>query len=181
MASDTISSRYAEALFELGEEHDCVEQFRDELDGLVEMFDESDDFREVLLNPGIDIEERRRAIRAVADELDLMEMVANFVMTLLDNDRIRKLRDIAEAYRGRVDEEQGRVRANLTTAIELDDDQRGQLQEVLSEMTGRDVVLETDVDPELLGGAVTRVDGVVYDGSVRNQLNNLRDQILEQV
>lgn len=181
MASDTISSRYAEALFELGEEHDCVEQFRDELDGLVEMFDESDDFREVLLNPGIDIEERRRAIRAVADELDLMEMVANFVMTLLDNDRIRKLRDIAEAYRGRVDEEQGRVRANLTTAIELDDDQRGQLQEVLSEMTGRDVVLETDVDPDLLGGAVTRVDGVVYDGSVRNQLNNLRDQILEQV
>jgi len=181
MASDTISSRYAEALFELGEEHDCVEQFRDELDGLVEMFDDSDDFREVLLNPGIDIEERRRAIRAVADELDLMEMVANFVMTLLDNDRIRKLRDIAEAYRGRVDEEQGRVRANLTTAIELDDDQRGRLQEVLSEMTGRDVVLETDVDPDLLGGAVTRVDGVVYDGSVRNQLNNLRDQILEQV
>lgn len=181
MASDTISSRYAEALFELGEEHDCVEQFRDELDGLVEMFDDSDDFREVLLNPGIDIEERRRAIRAVADELDLMEMVANFVMTLLDNDRIRKLRDIAEAYRGRVDEAQGRVRANLTTAIELDDDQRGRLQDVLSEMTGRDVVLETDVDPDLLGGAVTRVDGVVYDGSVRNQLNNLRDQILEQV
>jgi F-type H+-transporting ATPase subunit delta len=181
MANDTVSSRYAQALLELGQQHDCADEFLEQSTALVGLFEQSADFREVLLNPGINIEERRKTVRAIGEALGLNQMVTNFVMLLLDNDRIRKLPGIAEAYREKLNDARGRVRANVTTAVSLSDDQLGRIRDVLAEVTGREVELETDVEPDIIGGAVARVDGVVYDGSVRSQLHELKDKILQEV
>jgi F-type H+-transporting ATPase subunit delta len=181
MASDAAAKRYADALFEIGVEHDKLDALHDQLDGVLEAFRESKDFRNLLLHPSIDVDVRRNALREVADSWELDQMVVNFLFVLLDNERVRSLPSVLEAYRQRLDDREGNLRATVTTAVELDDNQKSALQEVLSEKFGRDIILTTETDEDLIGGAVTRVGGRVYDGSVRNQLDQLRDNILEEV
>lgn len=181
MAQDAVARRYAEALFELGVEHDKLETFLDQIDGLVETFHNSQVFRHLLLNPGIDQDERREAIRHIGGKLDLDQMLINFLFLLLDNDRVRKLPGIEEAFRHHVDRARNRVRATVTSAVPLEGSEKRALQEVLGEMTGKEIVLSTEVDESLIGGAVARVGSTIYDGSVRNQLEQLKDNILQEV
>ena len=181
MASDAVARRYAHALFEIGQEHGKLEALRDELDSIAGAFDDSDEFRRLLLHPGIDVQERRSAIRTLADSWDIDPMLVNFVFLLLDNERVRKLPAIAELYRDYVDQEAGNVRATVTSAVELDGGEKRALKQVIGEMTGKDVILTAEVDESIIGGAITRIGGVVYDGSVRNQLENLKANILQEV
>ena len=181
MASDAVARRYAHALFEIGQEHGKLKGLRDELDSIAAAFGGSDEFRRLLLHPGIETDERRSAIRTLAESWGLDEMLVNFVFLLLDNERVRKLPAIAEVYRGLVDEEAGHVRATVTSAVELDGGEKRALKDVIGEMTGKEVILTTEIDESIIGGAITRIGGVVYDGSVRNQLENLKENILQEV
>jgi len=179
--SDAVARRYANALFEIGVEHSAVETFHDHLEGLREAFVDSETFRHLLLHPAIEVAQRRDALEELADRWELDERIRNFLFVLLDNERIGKIPAIASIYRRLVDEREGTVRAEVTSAAELDGDQTEALAEVLSEMTDRQVMLTTRVDESLIGGAVTRIGSKVYDGSIRNQLEQLQDNILEEV
>ena len=181
MASDAAARRYAHALFEIGVEHDKLEALGEQLDTLVDAFEESVAFRHLLLHPGIEAGERRRTIEQLADKWGLDGMMVNFVFLLLDNERIRRIPAIAGYYRELVDEEEGNIRATVTSAIELDGGEERAIKDVLSEKTGKDVILTTKIDEDLIGGAVTRIGGTVFDGSVRNQLDQLKQNILEEV
>jgi F-type H+-transporting ATPase subunit delta len=181
MASDAAAKRYADALFEIGVEHDKLDALHDQLEGVLGAFRQSKDFRNLLLHPSIDVDVRRNALREVADSWGLDQLVVNFLFILLDNERVRALQSILEAYREQLDKREGNLRATVTTAVELDDEQSEAIQEVLSEKFGKDIILTTETDEELIGGAVARVGGRVYDGSVSNQLDQLKDNILEEV
>lgn len=181
MASDAAAKRYADALFEIGVEHDKLDTLHDQLDSVLEAFHQSKDFRNLLLHPSIDVDVRRNTLRKLADDWELDQLVVNFLFVLLDNERIRALPSILEAYRQQLDDKEGNLRATVTTAVELDDDQKSALQEVLSEKFGKNIILTTETDEDLIGGAVARVGGRVYDGSVANQLDQLKDNILEEV
>lgn len=181
MSQDAAADRYAQALFELGVEHDQLEGLLEELTAVREVFEESSVFRHLMLHPGIDRGERREAIRELADQWGLDDMLRNFLFILLDNERVRKLHQIERSYRELVDEHQGNVRATVTSAVELDGGQEEAIRDVLAEATGRDVILETEVDEDLIGGAVTRIGDIEYDGSVRNHLEQLKHRILREV
>lgn len=180
-ASDAVAERYAQALFDLGLEHDKLDTFLDQIQAVRGVFDTSRPFRHLLLHPGIERAERRSAIRELADDWGLDEMVRNFLFILLDNERVRKLDEIERAYRQTVDEHHGNVRATVTSAVELDDGQRDAIREVLSDATGKDVILETEVDESLIGGAVTRLGDMEFDGSVSNHFDQLKQRILREV
>lgn len=180
-AQDAVAERYAQALFDLALEHDKLETFLDQLQAVENVFESSSAFRHLLLHPGIERTERRSALRDLAEEWGLEEMIRNFLFILLDNERVQKLEEIERAYRELVDEHQGNVRATVTSAVELDDDQRDAIRDVLSDATGKDVILETELDESLIGGAVTRLGDMEFDGSVKNHLEQLRERILREV
>lgn len=179
--SDATARRYANALFDIGEEHDAVEEFYEHLDAVREAFVESEEFRHLLLHPAIEVTNRRAALDHLVDKWELDERIRNFLFLLLDNDRIGKLPAIASIYQRLLDERAGIVRAEITSAVELDDDQTEALQDVLSEITAKEVQVTTDVDESLIGGVVARVDSKVFDGSIQNQFEQLKNNILQEV
>lgn len=181
MSGHPVAKRYAHALLELGAEQGNTEALREQLDALAEIFGQSKVFRTAMLNPSVELEERRNTVRAVAEKLELNDTVKNFCLLLLDNDRFRILPHIVETFGKLVDDRSGNIRATLTSATELDDEQVKRIKKALSEVTGKNVVIEKDIDESLLGGVVARVGSRVYDGSVRTQLESLRESILREV
>lgn len=181
MANAPVAGRYAQALFELGIEKDQVEPLGEALAELSRFFKDSAELRSVLLNPAIKLSERRDVIDAVAKKAQWPPLFRNFVMLLLDKDRLRHVGEIAKAYAIKMDDNLGRARARVTSAVALGDEDLETLKKRLGEMTGKDVVMTTDVDEELIGGVIARVGGTIYDGSVRTQLQRMREAILKEV
>jgi F-type H+-transporting ATPase subunit delta len=181
MAGEPVARRYAQALLEIGVEQKNYEKLREQLDELAAIYKESKPFRTALLNPSIGLDERRKVIRAIADKRGFDRMVINFALLLLDNDRFRIVPTIAREFGRVVDQKAGNVRAQITSAVELDATQKKNIETTLGQMTGKNVLLETKVDEALLGGAVTRIGSMVYDGSVRSQIERLRESILAEV
>ncbi|MGM0558572.1 MAG: ATP synthase F1 subunit delta [Myxococcota bacterium] len=181
MSGHPVAKRYAHALLELGTERSNTDALREQLDGLAELYADSKVFRTSMLNPSVQLEERRNTVRAIAEKLELDDIVKNFCLLLLDNDRFGVLPHIAEVFGKMVDDRSGNIRATITSASELDDEQVDQIKKALSAVTGKNVFVEKAVDESLLGGVVARVGGRVYDGSVRSQLESLRESILREV
>lgn len=181
MAGEQLARRYAQALLDIGVEQGNYETMLAQLEELAGLYEQSKPFRTVLRNPSIQLEERRGIVRAIAKKRGWHQMVTNFSLLLLDNDRFRLITVIARQFSQMVDQKLGNVRAKVTSAVELSAAQRNEMQAALAKVTGKNVVLETEVDESLLGGAVTRIAGTVYDGSVRSQIDRLRESILAEV
>ncbi|MFP4598443.1 MAG: ATP synthase F1 subunit delta, partial [Persicimonas sp.] len=124
MAGEPVARRYAQALLELGVEQKNYEELRAQIDELAAIYADSKPFRTALLNPSIQLEERRAVIKAIAQKHDWHPMIVNFSLLLLDNDRFRVVPTIASEFGRLVDDKSGDVRATVTSAVELDDAQR---------------------------------------------------------
>ncbi|MFW5968061.1 MAG: ATP synthase F1 subunit delta [Persicimonas sp.] len=181
MAGEPVARRYAQALLEIGRERQDLDTLRDQVAELGRIFEESKPFRTALMNPSVTLEERRKIIEALAERRGWDEVVANVARLMLDNDRFGLLPTVADELGRMVDKEAGRVRARVTSASELDESQKDAIEDVLSQMTGKQVLVETDTDPSLLGGVVARIGSMVYDGSVKHQIERLRSSILAEV
>ncbi len=181
MATTPVARRYARALLELGIEYRNLDKLNEQLGALGRVYTSSGDLSNVLLNPSIKLEERRAVVRAIAAQYSLEPLLLNFALLLMDKDRFRQISAIAEEFSRLVDEKKGNIRADVTSASPLSPIQQNELKKAISAMTGKNVVLESQVDPSLIGGAVTRVGDVIYDGSVRTQLQKMREAILKEV
>ena len=171
-----VSIRYARALLELGDEGGTVTRTQDELARFVEAYEGSTDLRSVLLNPSISLDERKNLIKKLAVRLRLSSLTTNFALLLLDKGRVSEVPAIGATFQRLADDKAGNVRANVTSAIELNAMQIAKIKTTLSALTGKKVIVDANVDEALLGGVVTRVAGKVYDGSLRSQLKAIRNQ-----
>ncbi len=172
-----VSIRYARALLELGLEEKIADKLQEELGNLAQMYQDSRDLQVVLTNPSIEVEERKALLRAIGKKMGLSGLMTNFLLLLLDKDRMAALPQIARSFQRLADAEAGRVRAEVTSASAMSTAQVNKMKALLSKMTGKTVVLEQRQDPSLLGGVVTRIGGKVYDGSLRTQLEALRKSV----
>jgi F-type H+-transporting ATPase subunit delta len=177
----SISRRYARALIEVGIDKGSAEQLLEQVTEYADLYSESRELRNVLSNPAVKLEERRGLVRAIGAKAGWNQFVTNFGLLLLDNDRAKFLPGVALELSTMYDEHVGNVRASVTSARDLSGSRIEEIKKAIADMTGKNVILETEVNPELIGGVITRVGSVVYDGSVRNQLNNLRESILDEV
>ncbi|HUJ25166.1 MAG TPA: ATP synthase F1 subunit delta [Myxococcales bacterium] len=177
MIDARAARRYARALLELGTQDGKHEQYGHELDAVMQALKESREARWVLENPGYTAQQRHAAVEALSITLQLSPTVVSFLRLLVDRQRTPALADIVRAYRAMLDKEQGRVRATVTSAHELTDDELARVREAIARMTGRNIVLETKVDPSLIGGVVTQVGATMLDGSLRTQLEKMREQL----
>lgn len=178
MVIGSLSRRYAKALLAIGIDKKCYDSFGRELQRLVEALQQNGELRRVLASPLFSKIKRRNILEEVARRLALSPMMHNFVMVLLDKNRIAALPDIARTYSALVDEQAGRVRATVTAAKPIDPQLQTRLKAALEKQTGKTVLLEPREDPSIVGGLVTQVGDLVFDGSVRSQLFALREQLL---
>ena len=172
-------STYAQALFEASREREEIEETLENLKEFVDVLHESDELKEFFYGTHIPEGQKRRALDALTEEMTTS--TRNFLKILVDNGRTELLEDLVPRYEALVEEYQGKVDVELTTAVELSEEMMDRFKSRLGEiLDGREVMLETYVDPNLVGGAVVRVGEKQVDGSVRGQLQGLRQKMLER-
>lgn len=178
----TAARRYATAIVESAAtqgEH-VLEQVTKDLEEFAAMVESSQDLRHVLLNPIFTARERNGALGAVLAKLTLSDLSRRLLILLGERNRVSLLPAIARTARRLADVRAGRVRAEVEAAAPLTNEARDLLRKALERRTGRSVELNVTVDPKLLGGLRARVGSVVLDGTLRSQLDSLRDQLLRQ-
>ena len=177
MRSSAAARRYARALFGLATENDAVPAVREELDGLARLFDESPELRDTLFRPLRPVKERSAVLVAVCERAGASDDVRRFCAFLINQRRLVDFHGIREEYGRLADLAAGRARAHVVSASPLRDEQRERLRRALSERTGTQVELDVEVDASLIGGAIASVGVLVFDGSLRTQLEQLRTSL----
>ena len=174
MIMGSIARRYAKALFSLAVEKGRVEAWSESLLALGKAVEAAPELRDVLQNPAYAREQKRAIVQKLAEAARLDAEPANLLFLLGDRNRLASLKDVVMAFRELADLELGRLRAKVTSAVPLDDAAVAAIAERLSASTGKQVIVERAVDPAILGGVVAQVGSLVYDGSIRAQLEDLR-------
>jgi F-type H+-transporting ATPase subunit delta len=177
LSLSAISKRYARALIQLGAEQNKVEQYSAELDNVLEAFALEKNLRLVLDSPSFSYQKRSAILAEVAEALQLSAGIRNFLGLLLEKQRLRYLSQIVEHFHLIADELSGTLRAQLTSAVFLDEAQTSQIQSGLEQQTGKKVILDTQVDPVLLGGLKAEFGGRIFDGSLSTQLKRFEDKL----
>ncbi len=174
MIEGSVTRRYAKALLEIAQEAHAVDRYGNELERFQTVCRlEGGLLGNGLCNPVFTLPERRLVLERVLPGLNLDPTVANFLRLLLEKRRMDGLDGIVRDYRAFADVEANRVRASVTTAAALDPVSRVQVQRALEVATGKSVVLDAKVDPDLIGGMVAQVGSRVYDASIRSRLDAL--------
>ena len=179
MTSRAVASRYARALFDVAlAERVDLERIERELSGFTALVEADAQLARVLTNPAIPTPKKRAVIEALVERAGpLLQQVAKLLLLLAERDRIASLPEILRAYRNRLNDYNQVVRAELVTASALAPDRIATLEHRLGRATGRKVLLESRVDPSIIGGAVTRIGSTVYDGSVTTQLRKMGEAL----
>jgi F-type H+-transporting ATPase subunit delta len=172
-----LGRRYASALFALADEAKQVDRIGRDLSDFAVSFKNSRELQAVFENPDFGAEVRRKILRDVATRTAMTVQVRNLLMLLSDRRRMRFVQEIADSYQALSEERSGKVRAEVVSATELPESYYLQLRQALEAVTGKQVVIDKKKDPELIGGVVTRVGGQVYDGSIRNRLSELKQEL----
>jgi F-type H+-transporting ATPase subunit delta len=174
-----VARRYARALHGLASEARRAEPVAEELAGFAQLLARDRELREVLLRPWVQASTKRAIVLEVASRLGVSPLTRNFLALVAQRRRLDALGAILEAYRARVDEAAGRIRARVRSAAPLADGERAALRERLGRRLGKTVLLDTEVDPALLGGFVAEVGSQVLDMSVAGQLSALGERIIK--
>ena len=180
MIAGSIGRRYAKALLSIGVATHSFDALGRELDRVAETIAGSAELKNVLENPVFPLSQRHHVLEDIARRLSLSASVKNLLLILLDRSRISALPDIARAHRELVDEQAGRARATVTSAAPLDPAIEARLRGALEKQTGKTVLLDKKIDPSLIGGVVAQVGDLVFDGSVKHQLEKLRTELLSE-
>jgi F-type H+-transporting ATPase subunit delta len=173
-----VARRYARALLGLvpPDEVDGVGQ---QLQALALALSVSAALRNVMFNPTFPREQKRRTLLGVARAFNASPMVQNLTNLLLDRNRVDQIPAIASIYRDLSDERSGRARARVITAQPLPRDVEGRLAQALSRTIKREVAMQTEVDPQVLGGVQAQVGSLLFDGSLKTKLETLRRELKE--
>lgn len=177
MSVQTIARRYAAALADVVVAQGEARQVQDELSAWERMMQESAELLEVFRNPTIPYEQKRRVVNTLIQRTRVRPTTANFIQVLLQNQRLTNLQEINRAFAHELDRRSGTVSAQVTTARPVPPQTQQTLHARLSELTRSNVRLQFEVDETLIGGVVTRVGSTVYDGSVRNQLEQIKERM----
>lgn len=178
MITGSIARRYAKALLAIGIDEKSYEKIGEELQSFAGLLKHKE-LRDTLENPSYPLSKRKAVVEQLLGQLKPSKTVQSFLLLLTERNRISALPGIAREYQNMVDEHVGRVRASVTSASELKSGDVGRLKQALEQKTGKDVILEQNMDPELIAGMVTQIGSIIYDGSMRTRLEQMRHTLLE--
>ncbi len=177
MVTGSLARRYARAIVQIGVAANNLDKLGADLRSFAAAMKTSEELVELLTNPAIRRSDRRKVLDAVLARLQAEPATKNLVAVLLDGERVANLPMISREVDQMIEARAGRVSADITSATELTPAQVTQLTTVLERLSGKKVDVIKHVDPSLIGGVVAQVGDVVYDGSLRSQLHQLRDEL----
>jgi F-type H+-transporting ATPase subunit delta len=177
MSVATVARRYAIALADVVIPNGEARQVQEELAAWEQMQDSNPLLKEVFGNPTVDYGQKQKLLSALIARVKVRPTTANFLQVLLRNQRLLDLPYIIERFTQVLDERAGVVSAQVTTARPVDDSVKTTLEREIGRLTGKKVRLSFLTDEQLIGGLVTRIGSTIYDGSIRNQLDEAREQL----
>lgn len=174
MSELTVSRRYAHALYDEAEGQNRVEAVDEDVDLLRQSLAETHEFARFVESPAIPRDKKKDVLRALlAERVDALTL--RFLLLMVEKDRETLLPSILNTYRDLRDEQRGVVEVGARVPASLGDHERARLTDRLEAMTGKKIRLQVEEQPGLIGGLVIRIGDRVYDGSVRQKLDNLRE------
>jgi F-type H+-transporting ATPase subunit delta len=179
MKNHLLAERYARALRELLQDNE-LEAAAEALRSFSDLYEARHDLRSVLANPSLAIKKRLTVLEQVLAKMTMPAKVAGLIQVLLRRGRIALVADVTGSFEVQVDQRLGRVGAIATTAIPMPEEARTTLKEGLARFSGKDVRMAYKVDPDVVGGVIVRLDGLLLDGSLRTRLKRLADSVLSQ-
>jgi F-type H+-transporting ATPase subunit delta len=179
MTSRGAAVRYARALFDtsLAEKYDVAATYS-EVSQFASLLTTNPALERVLTNPAIPASRKRSLVETLVSRAGALQpAVAKLLLLLAERDRLALLPDVATAFESQLMDHLKVVRAELVTAQALSADRVNAIKAGLKAATGRDVQLDTRVDPGIIGGAVARIGSTVYDGSITRQLERMKETL----
>ena len=177
MSVQAIARRYASALADVVLPNGEAREVQDELKAWADLLQANPNLREVFANPTIALDKKRAVLNKLIGAAKPRATTGNFLKVLLQNHRLTELDEINSRFAHTLDERAGMIAATVTTARPVAADTQQKLNEKLGTMTGKKVRIDFATDPEIIGGLVTRIGSTVYDGSVRSQLQQIKERM----
>jgi F-type H+-transporting ATPase subunit delta len=174
-----MAGRYATALFDLALEANAIEPVKADLDRFDALVAANADLMRLVRSPVFSAEEQLQALSAVLDRAAIRGLAANFLKLAASNRRLFAVRDMIKAFRELVARHKGEAIAEVTVAETLKDQHVDALRAALKAVTGKDVDLEVNVDPAILGGLVVKLGSRMVDSSLRTKLNAIKHAMKE--
>ena len=173
----SASLQYATALAEIALEQGATKPVLEQLADFGRVYDESAELRTFLSNPAVSREAKHGVIEKLATRLGASKITRNFLFVVVDNQRTQQLPHMIERFQEVVRQRQGVAEAEVESAMELNATQKTQLLQTLERRTGKKIQAKYSLDAALLGGAVVRIGDTIYDGSLKNRLNQMRTRL----
>jgi F-type H+-transporting ATPase subunit delta len=170
----SMAGRYAAALFDLAKDQRQLETVERDVTSFQRMLGESADLRRLVRSPVISADEQAQAIAVILEKSGITGLTANFFRLIARNRRLFAVADMLKGFRHLLAQHRGEVSADVTSAHPLTEEQRHQLSDTLKASIGKNVQINTRVDPNLLGGLVVKIGSRMIDSSLRTKLGSLK-------
>jgi F-type H+-transporting ATPase subunit delta len=178
MSIETVARRYAVALADVVEKSGEAETVKTELREWETMTAANADLMNAFRNPAINHANKEKVLENLIARTKPSRTTANFLRVLLRNNRLTELAEINRRFAAVLEERSGTIAARIISARPLSPEEQAELQSNLRKVTGKNVNLNFDVDQSIIGGVITKIGSTVYDGSVKTQLENLKEQMI---
>jgi F-type H+-transporting ATPase subunit delta len=179
MIEGSLGRRYTKALFQLAREAGQEEQVGQEVEQFYAAYSGSE-LQTVLTNPAFRFDSRKNILVQITAGQGLSPLTIHFLSLLLERNRLAYLPGIVSSYRRMLNEAKGRVEGKVVGARPLEPAMLDRLGQMLGGISGKEVVLEQETDPALIGGVLIELEGTIYDGSVRTQLEKMKQRIARE-
>ncbi len=178
MRVETVARRYATALADIVTKTNETSFVQTELKTWESMISRNVDLQNAFGNPVISQVNKEKVLENLIAKTQPTKTTANFLRVLLRNGRLTEIKEINEKFASVLEERSGAVSAQITSARVLSETEKAEMQTNLAKLTGKNVALNFEIDETLIGGVVTRIGSTVYDGSVKTQLEELKQQMI---
>lgn len=176
MISTVSARRYAQAIFRIAKENNNLDEWGKELKRISEIVKDQQ-IMDLMDNPKVPFNLKADLIRQKLGKVD--QLVLNLCYLLISKGKLKNIGQIADEYEGLLDDYKGIIHALVTTAVPIDDAEKQKIASQLEIMTGKKVSIKLQVNPEILGGIIARIQDTQIDGSVRNKLEMLRKDLVQ--
>ncbi len=173
----SASLQYANALADIAVAQGAAEPVQKQLNDFGAAYADSAELRNFLSSPAATREAKHGVIEKITARMGASKILRNFLFIIADRQRMHALPEIIAAFREVIRQRQGIAEAEISSAVELSATQKTEFKKTLERLTGKRVEPKYSLDPALLGGAVVRIGDTIYDGSLRNRLNDLRARL----
>jgi F-type H+-transporting ATPase subunit delta len=174
-----VAGRYATALFELARDQKSIDSVRADVDKFASLLADNPDLTRLVRSPVFTAQEQGKALDAVLAKAGIGGITANFLRVLTANRRLFAVNDVIRAFRVLVAKFRGEATADVTVAEPLSDKNLDALKASLKSVTGKDVDLNVNVDPSIIGGLIVKLGSRMVDSSLRTKLNSIKHAMKE--